>query len=279
MGPRIWARRPQVAYVADRQEDDDFLQEEELDGVIDLSTASAAAFVVVPSSPSVLSPTKSDDVLADLTAVALDDFSVADELECFVISPEGRRLGYRFLAPVARRQNCRRQDDARLTTLGLPPENELCSELDDGGLGACMQRYAFHVSLGDRIPLETVAAPVKISRLKAGLEWRRFLHRSVIGSLNDDGIPLDRVLECPCCLGILRRPVSLPCGHSLCRSCLGRLPVAGLSERYCPLCRRTVPRNPLLNVNENLDAVCEALYVFKAMAEKERGSQPGVIAH
>ena len=56
--------------------------------------------------------------------------------------------------------------------------------------------------------------------------------------------------ECPVCYADFRRdgatPMVLPCGHSVCRPCLRRLP----APRRCPLCRQAlcvpreaVPRN------------------------------------
>lgn len=42
-------------------------------------------------------------------------------------------------------------------------------------------------------------------------------------------------LCCPICLNIYYKPVSLPCGHTLCQQCLERSLV--LSSLACPICR------------------------------------------
>jgi len=45
-------------------------------------------------------------------------------------------------------------------------------------------------------------------------------------------------LECPLCLGLLWEPSSIPCGHTLCRSCLARtLDHAFDTSPSCPMCR------------------------------------------
>uniref|UniRef100_A0A7R9ZYW0 RING-type domain-containing protein n=1 Tax=Pyrodinium bahamense TaxID=73915 RepID=A0A7R9ZYW0_9DINO len=157
--------------------------------------------------------------------------------------------------------------DAGGTQLAAVPE--VSDELTGVG-GIAAEKYYLHVCLGDRIPLETGAARVNISRLETGPEWRDFLQLGVEGELCD-GLSLDAVLQCPCCLGTLRRPVALPCGHSLCRGCLMRLPVSSLAvggARRCPLCRADIPREVHLHVNEHLDAVSEALHVFGTMNKR-----------
>mmetsp|Transcript_62661 Transcript_62661/g.136079 ORF Transcript_62661/g.136079 Transcript_62661/m.136079 type:complete len:228 (-) Transcript_62661:147-830(-) len=126
------------------------------------------------------------------------------------------------------------------------------------------RKYCLSVCLGDRIPMETNAAKVNVSRLETRPDWRDFMHCGMEGELHD-GLAMDILLECPCCLGILRRPVALPCGHSLCRGCLMRLPHVGRTDtRQCPLCRAIIPRMRL-HVNEPLDAVTEALHTFRMM--------------
>lgn len=155
----------------------------------------------------------------------------------------------------------------------VPPESQLegveSPHPDHLGIMSA-EKYFFAVSLGDRIPTETAASRVKSSRLATAPEWRSFLKQGGDGDLCD-GIPLDDVLQCPCCLGLLRRPVGLPCGHTLCRGCLMRLPVIpsevrGQPTRRCPLCRAEIPRVHLA-VNEQLDVVAEALHVYRATRE------------
>merc|ERR1711988_969312 len=90
-------------------------------------------------------------------------------------------------------------------------------------------------------------------------------------------LALDGMLECPCCLGILRRPVALPCGHSLCKSCLTRLPFVSSGVRYCPLCRGIIPHIDL-HVNQPLDAVTEALRAGQNHARPKAHHPPCVVS-
>jgi len=148
---------------------------------------------------------------------------------------------------------------------------EVDDELNGAGGGA-PDKYQLNVCLGDRIPLETGAARVNASRVETGQDWRAFLIEGSHGRLCD-GLSLDEHLQCPCCLGVLRRPVALPCGHTLCRGCLMRLPCPSTGDRQCPLCRAPIPR-VRLHVNEQLDAVTEALHVLHSMTRTR--AQQGV---
>lgn len=164
------------------------------------------------------------------------------------------------------------------------PVDRLCGTELEGVGSVATEKYSLHVCLGDRIPIEAGAARVKTSRIMNGPEWREFLQKGEEGILSD-GIPMDNFLQCPCCLSLLRRPVALPCGHSLCRSCLTRLPGAPSApstprgrgsgvggqhlERRCPLCRAAIPRGRL-RVNERLDQITETLHAFRLQQEGRR---------
>jgi Lon protease-like protein len=54
-------------------------------------------------------------------------------------------------------------------------------------------------------------------------------------------------LECPICYALLCKPISLPCGHTICRSCLRR---SLASQRKCPECR--APCHINLDQHENV---------------------------
>ncbi|XP_060700634.1 E3 ubiquitin/ISG15 ligase TRIM25 isoform X2 [Hemiscyllium ocellatum] len=76
---------------------------------------------------------------------------------------------------------------------------------------------------------------------------------------------LEAELTCAICLDLFREPVTAPCGHNFCRSCLSQF-WAG-DRRYllgftCPQCRRHFPERPELQPNRVLCAV---------VAEFERG--------
>jgi len=160
-----------------------------------------------------------------------------------------------------------------ITPLAAVPE--VGDELSGVG-GILAEKYYLSVCLGDRIPLETGAAKVNSSRLETGPQWREFLRLGLQGELCD-GIPLDMSLQCPCCLGMLRRPLGLPCGHSLCRACFMRLPASAMTGgvRRCPLCRADIPRGVHISVNEHLDAVSEALHAFSTKRKRHKSRREG----
>eukprot|EP00930_Biecheleria_cincta_P054545 TRINITY_DN4075_c0_g1_i1.p1 TRINITY_DN4075_c0_g1~~TRINITY_DN4075_c0_g1_i1.p1 ORF type:complete len:604 (-),score=64.05 TRINITY_DN4075_c0_g1_i1:301-2112(-) len=137
---------------------------------------------------------------------------------------------------------------------------QVADELGQSG-GMAAPRYLL-VRLGECIPAETGAAPVHRSRLDSGPQWRDFLNFS--DGSHPDGVALEEVLTCPCCLSIFRQPIGLPCGHSLCRGCYVRVSSQPSTARRCPLCRADLPRCDL-RVNVALAAVSDALRSFHAV--------------
>lgn len=69
---------------------------------------------------------------------------------------------------------------------------------------------------------------------------------------------IKETLLCPMCLDVLQLPVSLPCAHTFCRSCVQRL--GGKGNVICPCCRRqhTIDVHSL-NVNTVLASLLESL--------------------
>ena len=47
-------------------------------------------------------------------------------------------------------------------------------------------------------------------------------------------------LDCPYCEGFMAQPVCLPCGHSLCKSCIEK--TVKLGDVLCPKCMQPVPK-------------------------------------
>ncbi|XP_077337910.1 E3 ubiquitin/ISG15 ligase TRIM25-like [Lithobates pipiens] len=72
---------------------------------------------------------------------------------------------------------------------------------------------------------------------------------------------LRKDLECSICLKIYKYPVTLKCGHSFCRDCIGR--VLDTQERSggysCPECRRIFKKHPVLQKNITLCKISETL--------------------
>lgn len=59
--------------------------------------------------------------------------------------------------------------------------------------------------------------------------------------------PRERIdqLDCPNCEGFMAQPVCLPCGHSLCKSCIEK--TMKLGGVVCPKCMQPVPKDYLMN--------------------------------
>jgi len=152
--------------------------------------------------------------------------------------------------------------DATLPPVELSSSWQVADELGQTGRMAA-PRYLL-VRLGECIPAETGAAPVHLSRLDTGPQWRDFLNYGE-GRDPRSCLALDELLACPCCLTIFRQPIALPCGHSLCRSCFARVSSQPPASRRCPLCRADLPQCDL-RVNLALAAVCDSLRAFRAVS-------------
>ncbi|XP_014477333.1 PREDICTED: E3 ubiquitin-protein ligase UHRF1 [Dinoponera quadriceps] len=68
---------------------------------------------------------------------------------------------------------------------------------------------------------------------------------------------IDRFL-CACCLEIVCNPVTVPCAHNICLSCLKRSFSSGVYS--CPSCRHKLDKNYKMEVNRPLSAVLLQLY-------------------
>ena len=64
-------------------------------------------------------------------------------------------------------------------------------------------------------------------------------------------------LGCSVCLELLTEPVTIPCGHNYCRSCIeGYWTQAKRKKKYsCPQCRETFISRPVLKTNNMLAEV------------------------
>lgn len=68
-------------------------------------------------------------------------------------------------------------------------------------------------------------------------------------------------LLCSICLEVFDNPVSTPCGHSFCMSCIGHY-WDMVKNCQCPLCKQTFKRKPDLHINRTLREITEQ---FKCM--------------
>ncbi|XP_072312822.1 E3 ubiquitin-protein ligase TRIM69-like [Eucyclogobius newberryi] len=64
-------------------------------------------------------------------------------------------------------------------------------------------------------------------------------------------------LLCPICLGVLVQPVSTPCGHNFCMSCLSSYWDSS-AVSVCPVCKESYSQRPQLRVNTFISGLCQS---------------------
>ncbi|XP_074016400.1 E3 ubiquitin-protein ligase TRIM65 [Numenius arquata] len=76
--------------------------------------------------------------------------------------------------------------------------------------------------------------------------------------------PILQKLECSICLELFKVPVTLPCGHNFCKSCISdhwdkqeQVPTGAEKGYTCPQCRRGLEQRPFLEKNVTLCSVVE----------------------
>ncbi|XP_051718493.1 E3 ubiquitin-protein ligase TRIM39-like [Ctenopharyngodon idella] len=78
--------------------------------------------------------------------------------------------------------------------------------------------------------------------------------------------PLSEELQCSICLDVFTDPVSTPCGHNFCKSCLNQC--WDNSHTYkCPLCKETFSKRPDLKINT---ALREVVLLFKEKSSQSK---------
>uniref|UniRef100_A0A8C5QHQ6 Uncharacterized protein n=1 Tax=Leptobrachium leishanense TaxID=445787 RepID=A0A8C5QHQ6_9ANUR len=66
-------------------------------------------------------------------------------------------------------------------------------------------------------------------------------------------------LTCSICLNIFTDPVTVPCGHSFCRTCIGNvMDTQGMGEYSCPECKEMFRIKPALKRNQSLSNITES---------------------
>ncbi|XP_042569810.1 E3 ubiquitin-protein ligase TRIM39-like [Cyprinus carpio] len=68
--------------------------------------------------------------------------------------------------------------------------------------------------------------------------------------------PLNEELQCSICLDVLTDPVTTPCGHNFCRTCLNKC-WTNIQTCFCPLCKENFSRRPDLKINTALREVVQ----------------------
>uniref|UniRef100_A0A8C1YIJ9 Uncharacterized protein n=1 Tax=Cyprinus carpio TaxID=7962 RepID=A0A8C1YIJ9_CYPCA len=67
---------------------------------------------------------------------------------------------------------------------------------------------------------------------------------------------LAKELKCSVCLDVFTDPVSTPCGHNFCKSCLNRC-WENIQNCFCPFCKETFSKRPDLKINTALSEVVQ----------------------
>ncbi|XP_028457541.1 E3 ubiquitin/ISG15 ligase TRIM25 isoform X3 [Perca flavescens] len=76
--------------------------------------------------------------------------------------------------------------------------------------------------------------------------------------------------RCPVCLDLLKNPVSTPCGHTYCMSCINNYwDQADSGQFSCPQCRETFSPRPVLRRNTVLAEVVDKLKLSEMVPEPE----------
>ncbi|KAM5372877.1 hypothetical protein ACJZ2D_007334 [Fusarium nematophilum] len=78
-------------------------------------------------------------------------------------------------------------------------------------------------------------------------------------------------MDCQVCYALFYDPLTTACGHTFCRSCLHRILD---HSRYCPICRRPLAINPLLNrnaspSNETITRIIETFWLEEVHARRD----------
>ncbi|KAL1249317.1 hypothetical protein QQF64_020322, partial [Cirrhinus molitorella] len=68
--------------------------------------------------------------------------------------------------------------------------------------------------------------------------------------------PLNDELQCSICLDVFTDPVTTPCGHNFCRTCLNKH-WTNTQTCFCPFCKETFSRRPDLKINTTLREVVQ----------------------
>nr|XP_033471229.1 E3 ubiquitin-protein ligase TRIM21-like [Epinephelus lanceolatus] len=81
-------------------------------------------------------------------------------------------------------------------------------------------------------------------------------------------LPSEDQLLCSICLEVFTDPVTLPCGHNFCKSCITQH-LSSNSQHRCPMCKEQVNRKCKLKVNT---FISEMAAQFRQSAERKAGN-------
>ncbi|XP_067303243.1 E3 ubiquitin-protein ligase TRIM39-like [Pseudorasbora parva] len=85
---------------------------------------------------------------------------------------------------------------------------------------------------------------------------------------SSSGPALNEELQCSICLEVFTDPVTTPCGHNFCRSCLSKC-WTDTQTCFCPLCKETFSKRPDLKINTILREVAQHFKEKLSLGEPE----------
>uniref|UniRef100_A0A673IPG0 Uncharacterized protein n=1 Tax=Sinocyclocheilus rhinocerous TaxID=307959 RepID=A0A673IPG0_9TELE len=83
--------------------------------------------------------------------------------------------------------------------------------------------------------------------VKQGLTYD-ILSLLIFSGMASSSGPLNEELQCSICLDVFTDPVTTPCGHNFCRTCLNKC-WTNTQTCFCPSCKETFSRRPDLEIN------------------------------
>ncbi|XP_035528927.1 E3 ubiquitin-protein ligase TRIM21-like [Morone saxatilis] len=89
-------------------------------------------------------------------------------------------------------------------------------------------------------------------------------------------LPCEEQLLCSICFDVFSEPVSTPCGHNYCKTCITRY-WASTDLIQCPLCKKTFLSRPLLQVNTGFRDMVEHFNSMRVTAEDGILAKPGEV--
>ncbi|KAI7794719.1 putative E3 ubiquitin-protein ligase TRIM39, partial [Triplophysa rosa] len=91
---------------------------------------------------------------------------------------------------------------------------------------------------------------------------------SFIMAMASSSGPLDEELQCSVCLDVFNDPVTTPCGHTFCKTCLNEC-WENTENCVCPFCKETFMKRPDLKINTTLREVVKHLLVQNLEKSRE----------
>ncbi|XP_067301569.1 E3 ubiquitin-protein ligase TRIM39-like isoform X2 [Pseudorasbora parva] len=85
---------------------------------------------------------------------------------------------------------------------------------------------------------------------------------------SSSGPALNEELQCSICLEVFTYPVTTPCGHNFCRSCLSKC-WTNTQTCFCPLCKDKFIKRPDLKINTTLREVAQHFKEKLSLGEPE----------